>query len=61
MIMCACVWSKETEMHVTFECKCYDQMRRRWMRVWDGRKKGNNTGCNKRMCGGEERERRCNI
>ena len=27
--------TKETEMHVLFECKCYDLMRRRWMRTWD--------------------------
>ena len=32
--MCDC-GTKETEMHVVFECKCYDQMRRRWLRVWD--------------------------
>ena len=23
-------------MHVLFECKCYEQLRRRWMRLWDG-------------------------
>ena len=29
--------TKETETHdVLFECKCYDQMRRRWIRAWDG-------------------------
>ena len=29
-----CVWS--VEIHLLFECKCYGQMRRRWMRPWDG-------------------------
>ena len=28
--------TNETEIHLFLECKCYDQMRRRWMRVWDG-------------------------
>ena len=29
-----CVWgTKETEMHVLLECKCYDLVRRRWMRT----------------------------
>ena len=23
------------EIHVIFECKCYDLVRRRWMRTWD--------------------------
>ena len=32
--LCMC-GTKETELHVLFECKCYDQMRR-WMRAWDG-------------------------
>ena len=27
--------TKETEIHVLFECKCYDLVRRRWMRTWD--------------------------
>ena len=26
----------ETEIHVLFEYKCYDMVRRRWMRTWDG-------------------------
>ena len=31
-----CVWgTKETEIHVHFECKCYDLVRRIWMRKWD--------------------------
>ena len=31
-----CVWgTKETEIHVLFECKCYDLVRRRWMRTCD--------------------------
>ena len=32
--LCDC-GTKETEIHVLFECKCYDLMRRRWMRTWD--------------------------
>ena len=32
--MCVC-GTKETEIHVLFECKCYDLARRRWMRTWD--------------------------
>ena len=27
--------TKETEIHVLFECKCYDMVRRRWLRTWD--------------------------
>ena len=30
--LCVC-GTKET--HVLFECKCYDLVRRRWMRTWD--------------------------
>ena len=26
----------ETEMHVVLKCKCYGQMRRRWMSAWHG-------------------------
>ena len=33
--MCAC-WTRGTEIYVFFECKCYDQMRRKWMKVCDG-------------------------
>ena len=33
--LCECV-TNETEMHMLFECECYDQIRRRWLRVWDG-------------------------
>ena len=25
--------TSETEIHVLFECKCYDLVRRRWMRM----------------------------
>ena len=32
--LCVC-GTKETEIHVLFECKCYDLVRRRWMRTWD--------------------------
>ena len=32
--LCAC-GTKETEIHVLVECKCYDQMRRRWTRDKD--------------------------
>ena len=27
--------TKETEIHVLFECKYYDMVRRRWLRTWD--------------------------
>ena len=27
--------TKETEIHVLFECKCYDMVRRKWTRTWD--------------------------
>ena len=27
--------TKETEIHVPFECKCYDLVVKRWMRTWD--------------------------
>ena len=26
---------RETEIHMLLECKCYDLLRRRWMRTWD--------------------------
>ena len=32
--LCVC-GTKETEIHVLFECKCYDIVRRRWLRTWD--------------------------
>ena len=32
--LCVC-GMKETEIHMHFECKCYDLVRRRWMRTWD--------------------------
>ena len=31
--LCVC-GTKETEIHVRFECTCYDLVRRRWMRTW---------------------------
>ena len=34
MMISVCV-SKETEIHVLFECKCYNIVRRRWLRTWD--------------------------
>ena len=34
MMLCVC-GAKETENHVLFYCKCYDLVRRRWMRTWD--------------------------
>ena len=46
--------TKETEIHVLFDCKCYDMVRRKWLRTWDGRE-GKINGCNKRICGGERR------
>ena len=34
--MCVCVCgTNEKEINVFFECKCYDLVRRRWMRTWD--------------------------
>ena len=46
--------TKETEIHVLFECKCYDLVRRRWMRTWDVlEEKERNNGHNKRICGSE--------
>ena len=35
MMISVCVGTKETEIHVLFECKCYDMVRRRWLRTWD--------------------------
>ena len=32
--LCVC-GTKETEIHVLIECKCYDLVRRIWMRTWD--------------------------
>ena len=32
--LCVC-GTEETEIHVLFECKCYDMVRRRWLRTWD--------------------------
>ena len=32
--LCVC-GTKETKIYVLFECKCYDLVRRRWMRTWD--------------------------
>ena len=32
--LCVC-GTKETDIHVLFECKCYDMVRRRWLRTWD--------------------------
>ena len=31
---CVC-GTRETEIHVLLECKCYGMLRRRWMRTWD--------------------------
>ena len=46
--------TKETEIHVLFECKCYDLMRRRWMSTWDVLdEKEKNNGRNKRISGDE--------
>ena len=30
------VWSRGDRDTCVFECKCYDLVRRRWMRTWDG-------------------------
>ena len=32
--LCVC-GTKETEIHVLFECKCYDIVRRRWLKTCD--------------------------
>ena len=32
--LCVC-GTKETEIHVLFECKCYDMVRRKLLRTWD--------------------------
>ena len=32
--LCVCV-TKETGIHVLFECTFYDMVRRRWMMTWD--------------------------
>ena len=32
--LCVC-GTKATEIHVLFKCKCYDLVRRRWMKTWD--------------------------
>ena len=48
--LCVC-GTKETEIHVHFECKCYDMVRRRGLRTWDVLEENN--GRNKRICGGE--------
>ena len=37
--LCVC-GTKETEIHVLFECKCYDMVRRRWLRTWDDKNLG---------------------
>ena len=34
--LCVCGVVKKTEIHVRFECKCYDMVRRRWIKTWDG-------------------------
>ena len=34
MMMFSVCGTKETEIHVLLECKCYDLVRR-WMRTWD--------------------------
>ena len=33
LMICVCGTNKT--IHVLFECKCYDLVRRRWMRTWD--------------------------
>ena len=51
--LCVCVCgTKETEIHVLFECKCYDMVMRRWMRTWSRGEEKNN-GPDKIICGGE--------
>ena len=47
MMISVCVCgTKETDIHVLFECKCYDMLRRRWLRTRSGRE-GKNNGHNK--------------
>ena len=36
LCVCVCVCgTKEIEIHVLFECKSYDMVRRKWLRTWD--------------------------
>ena len=35
MMMIFVCGTKGTEIHVLFECKCYDMVRRRWLRTCD--------------------------
>ena len=35
MMIFVCVGQTETEIHVILECKCYDMVRRRWLRTCD--------------------------
>ena len=30
-----CVWDKRNIDSCAFECKCYDMVRRRWLKTWD--------------------------
>ena len=51
--MCVGGGAKETEIHVLFECKCYDIVRRIWLRMGCAGRERKNIGRNKRICGGE--------
>ena len=35
MMIFVCVGQKKQEIHVLLECKCYDMVRRRWLRTCD--------------------------
>ena len=53
MMISVCVGQK-TEIHVLFECKSYDMVRRRWMMdIGCAGREGKNNGRNKRICEGE--------
>ena len=35
MMMISVFVGQRKQIHVPFECKCYDMVRRRWFRTWD--------------------------
>ena len=51
--LCVC-GTKETEIHMLFECKCYDLV---WKKMEEDMtcagREGKNNGRNKKICGGE--------
>ena len=51
MMISVFVGQKKQDIHVLFECKCYDLVRRRWMRTWDVLEEKERT---MKICGGEQ-------